>query len=462
MVADAATPSLFSGTLRATSGGIVILITLIAFEEMAVAPALPTVARDLHAVGAYGWAFTAYLIANVLGMVVSGQVSDRRGPRLPLIAGMLAFVAGLMTSGTATTMVQLVGGRLIQGLGGGLIITAIYVVIGERYPEALRPRVFAAISSAWVLPSLIGPALSGAVTEHLGWRWVFLGLLPVVLVGCALMAPVLRSLATRPSDGRGLARSGRVRRAVAVAAGIAALAQAGQHPSGPWLPAGAAGLVALIWGLRKLLPAGTVRARPGVPSTVALRGLLAGAFFGTEAMVPLSLTVQHGFSATEAGIPLACSGLTWALGAWWQGRAVAGDDTRLRVRLARVGYALIAVAAAGIATASAIPGAGLLAYPAWSLAGLGAGLAMSTLSVLLLRYTTDADRGADSASLQLADVTSSAITTGIGGALVAAAAAGSIGYTGAFVTLDLAMAAVALAGALAAGRLGAPWGSPRQ
>jgi MFS family permease len=137
---------------------------------------------------------------------------------------------------------------------------------------------------------------------------------------------------------------------------------------------------------------------------------------------------------------------------------VSGDDVQRRVRLARCGYSFIALAALGMA-ACATTSAAWLAYPAWSLAGLGAGLTMSTLSVLLLRYTTDADRGRDSSSLQLSDVTSSALTTGIGGALVAAAAAGVLGYRAAFGVLDVAMAAVALLGAFSAVRLRAPHGS---
>lgn len=261
---SAAASPLFHGSLRSTSVGILVLITLIAFEEMAVAPALPTVARDLHGLGSYGWVFTGFLVANVVGMVVAGQVSDARGPRAPLAAGMLSFVAGLLTSGSATTMVQLVGGRVIQGFGGGLLITAIYVVIGERYPQAAQPKVFAALSSAWVVPSLAGPVLSGAVTEHVGWRWVFLGLLPLVLLGCALMLPVLGSM--RRSAGRPavVARHGGVVRAVAVAAGIVALEQAGQHPSPTWLALGGVGLVALVWGLRACCRTGPCA--PGVVS----------------------------------------------------------------------------------------------------------------------------------------------------------------------------------------------------
>lgn len=199
--------SIFAPPLRPTSVGILILITLIAFEEMAVAPALPTVARDLHAIGAYGWAFTGFLVANVVGMVVAGQVSDERGPTAPLAVGMLAFIAGLVIAGTALSMAQLVAGRVVQGLGGGLLMTAMYVVIGQGYPEPTRPKLFAAISSAWVVPSLLGPVVSGAVTQHLGWRWVFLGLLPLVIVGCVLMLPVLRSLRSTPRAPRPVGQS---------------------------------------------------------------------------------------------------------------------------------------------------------------------------------------------------------------------------------------------------------------
>ncbi len=96
---------------------------------------------------------------------------------------------------------------------------------------------------------------------------------------------------------------------------------------------------------------------------------------------------------------------------------------------------------------------GWLAYPAWGVAGVGAGLVMSSVSVLLLKYTNDADRGADSAALQLADATASAVTTGLAGILVAAAARASIGYTAAFTVLAVAMGAVAALGSLAAGRV---------
>jgi MFS family permease len=461
---------IFRGTLRATSIGILILITIIAFEAMAVAAALPTAAKDLHGLGAYGWAFTGFLIANVVGMVVAGQVSDSHGPRVPLAAGLVAFVTGLVLAGAAPWMAMLVAGRVVQGLGGGLLITASYVVIGESYPEALRPKLFAAISSAWIVPSLIGPLVSGVLAQHISWRWVFLGLVPFVLVGCALLVPTLRAMRSPEADpGSPLAAPlppatpslaggppGRVLHALAVAAGIAALEQAGQHPSALSIAAGVLGLAALLWGLRTLLPAGTVTIRPGPSAPIALRGLLAGAFFGVESIVPLSLTVQHGYGATAAGLPLAISGLAWSVGSYVQSRDPKGDEERHRIRLVRAGLSLIACAAVLVAIVVHPGVPGWLMYPSWCVAGFGAGLSMSTVSVLLLKYTNDEDRGTDSAALQLSDATVSAFTTGIGGVLVAAAARASIGYTTAFTVIALAMAVVAACGAAVSGRVRAP------
>lgn len=444
--------SIFARAHRATTLGLLTVISMIAFEAMAVGPALPSAAGDLHAIASYGWVFTTVLAASVIGMVVAGQVSEVRGPRLPLAGGIVAFALGLLVAGTATTMVQLVLARGIQGLGVGLAITASYVVIGECYPPELRPRVFTATSSAWVLPSLLGPVLSGLITEHAGWRWVFLGLLPFVVLGSLLLVPTLRVL-DRPA-GEVPRDPKRVLRAVAVAGGLTLVEGAGQHASALGVVGLIAGLAVVGWGIVPLLPAGTFRARPGVAAPVAMRGLMAGAFFGVEATVPLMLTVQHGYGAFGSGVPLTLAGVTWAVGSWWQGRAGAADDAH-RLRLAMLGYVLIAAAALLVAVASQHGLSPWPVYLAWTLGGGGAGLTMPSASVLLLRHTTDADRGADSAALQLADTTSAALTTSFAGILVALAAAGSLGYGAAFAINDAVMFGVALLGVVAAHRASA-------
>lgn len=161
---------------RALSIGIVSVVFLIAFEATAVGTAMPVAARDLHGIGLYAFAFSAYFTTSLFAMVLSGQWADRRGPLGPLAAGMSAFVLGLLLCGTAGSMWVFVAGRAVQGLGGGLVIVALYVVIGRAYPERLQPSILAAFAASWVVPSVVGPLAAGTVTEHLGWRWVFVGI----------------------------------------------------------------------------------------------------------------------------------------------------------------------------------------------------------------------------------------------------------------------------------------------
>ena len=93
--------SIFGARYRVSTLGILILMTIIAFEAMAVATALPTAARSLHGLASYGWAFTGFLVASIVGMVASGMRSDAHGPRLPLLVGLPLFIAGLVLASAA-------------------------------------------------------------------------------------------------------------------------------------------------------------------------------------------------------------------------------------------------------------------------------------------------------------------------------------------------------------------------
>lgn len=446
---------MFSGVLRLTTIGVLIVVTMIAFEAMAVTTAMPVAATELGGLERYAWAFAGFVVANIVGIVGAGVLGDRRGPRPSLILGLAAFLIGLVLAGLATTMTLLILGRVVQGFGAGTLITAIYVVIGETYTAQQRPKLFALMSAAWIVPGLAGPPLAGLITQHAGWRWVFLALIPIALAGAALMVPQLRSMTSPRSAvrlGPGGSRFGadRLLRALVVACGIAVLLQAGQEPEARWLVPAAAAVAALVWGLPRLVPPGTFRLRAGVPAAVALRGLLAGSLFGAEAFTPLVMTVQHGSSPTESGLPLVGSALAWSFGSWWQGRDAMNGR---RPELVRAGFAALAcgLALAAVASSSHVPV--VLMYVAWAFAGLGAGFGMSSISVLLLSQTTDADRSRDSAALQLSDGVVTALTIGFGGVMVAAAARATLGYTAAFVVGDLAMLAVAMVGLLAAPRV---------
>lgn len=184
---------------RALSIGIVSVVLVIAFEATAVGTAMPVAARDLDGVALYAFAFSGYFTTSLFGMVLAGQWSDRDGPLVSLTVGIGAFAAGLLLSGTAAGMWVFVLGRAVQGLGGGLVIVALYVVVGRAYPERLRPAIMAAFAAAWVVPSVVGPLAAGAVTEHLGWRWVFLGIPALVGIPLALALPQIRQRAGGPA-----------------------------------------------------------------------------------------------------------------------------------------------------------------------------------------------------------------------------------------------------------------------
>ncbi|HEY5248982.1 MAG TPA: MFS transporter, partial [Dermatophilaceae bacterium] len=164
------------------------LVTIIAFENMAISTAMPAVAKDLDAVRSYGLAFSFMLTAMLLGIVLAGVWADLRGPFPSLFAGQLLLAAGSAMAGLAPTFTVLLAGRLVAGLGAGLMVVALYVVIGRAYPDALRPKVFSWVSAAWVLPSLIGPPIAGWLTSTWSWRWVFLIVIAPIAVTLAAVS----------------------------------------------------------------------------------------------------------------------------------------------------------------------------------------------------------------------------------------------------------------------------------
>ncbi|MGY1803511.1 MFS transporter [Blastococcus sp. SYSU D00922] len=407
--------SIWDAAHRRTTIGLLTLVTLVAFEAMAVGTAMPRAVAELDGVAWYAWTFSAFLITSVVGMVVGGEVGDRRPPKPGVLAGVLVFAVGLVIAGVAQHMAVLVLGRAVQGLGAGVVIVLLYVIAGQAYSARLRPRLFGAFAAGWVLPALLGPLAAGLVTTHVGWRAVFLGLVPLVAVGLALL------LAGDP--GAAPATDGPPRRskagwALLAGAGIAAVQYAGQRLDLLALAIAVAGATALALALRRLLPRGTVRARPGIPAVVAARGLLAGAFFGLDALLPFVLTEHHGWSAATAGLPLTAGAVGWVVAAQLQGRRP--DVPRQRVL--RAGCLVLAAGLVATAT-TAIPAlGGWPAYLTWAVAGVGMGLSMPSIGVLLLDQSPESERGANSAALQISDVTASALCVGLAGVLVAGAA----------------------------------------
>lgn len=443
---------------RALSIGIVSVVLLIAFEATAVGTAMPVAARELDGVSLYAFAFSGYFTTSLFGMVLAGQWSDRKGPLGPLTTGIAAFAAGLLLSGTAGVMWLFIAGRAVQGLGGGLVIVSLYVVVGRAYPERLRASIMAAFAASWVVPSVVGPLAAGAVTEQLGWRWVFVGIPVLVVFPLALALPQIRRLAggavkAGARDERGDRR--RIRLAFGISFGAGLLQYAAQDLRWVSVVPGLLGVSLLVPAVRGLLPRGTYRAARGLPSVVLLRGVAAGSFIAAESFIPLMLVTQRGLSPTMAGFSLAAGGVTWAVGSWVQARA---RMEPYRERLMTYGMVVVALSIA------AAPAVLIDAVPVWTLAVVwafgcfGMGLVIASTSVLLLQLSAPEEAGANSASLQISDGLSNVVLLSGGGAAFAALGGGSVAahasavsaggsHPGAFVVVFLPMAGVALVGA---------------
>ncbi|MER5648867.1 MFS transporter [Streptosporangium sp. NPDC002524] len=446
-------PRIFGPEYRTASLGILLVVTLIAFEGMSVSTVMPAVSEDLDALDLYGASLSAFLIACLLANVVAGLWSDRRGHAWPFLLGVGLFTAGMAMAGAAGSKELFIVARVVQGLGGGAVIVAIYVMIARVYVPATRPRVFAVLSAAWVLPAIIGPGLTGLIAETVGWRWVFYGIVPLVVPALVMLLPALRigghtpapTLSTGPRS-RPLAMT---LAATATACGAGILLYGVSHLHDIPVAGGiatVAGLAALAAGLPRLLPPRALRFGRGLPTTIMMRGVLASAFFGVNAFIPLFLTEVHGFSVVEAGVALTLGALGWSTGSYLQTRR-----SYDRPLLVRIGAAAITTGIL-LTLLALVPGVGgWVTVPAWVVAGFGMGLGMTSVNVTAMHQSPDDEQGANSAALQVVDTLGSAITIGVGGGLVNLIGHDDIatGYT----TIVVLMALIGIFGVVVARRM---------
>ncbi|HET6708130.1 MFS transporter [Amycolatopsis sp.] len=436
---------LWSAEHRLTTIALLLVVTLVAFESMGVATAMPTLVADLHGASFYSWPFTIFLISSVVATVLSGRIGDRRGPAPALLAGPVLFAVGLVVAGTASGMPMLLLGRALQGFGSGLLLVSVSLLIALTFTDHERPVIYAANAAAWVLPAVIGPSVAGVVTVSVGWRWVFLGLVPLVAVGVLMLVVVVRRLPAHApaTDGR----QASVSQAIIAALGVAALTWAAQHQSLLALGYGTAGLIALGYALRKLLPTGTLTARPGLPTVIASRALIAGAYAGMEAYLPLTMSAVHGYSPALAGLPLTITALGWSAASAAQGRFLGWS----REASLRTGFWLVAAGLVGFGLVSQPWFPGWAAFAACAVGGAGMGIAMPAISVLLFRYSPEGERGFNTSALQLADWVGSALLIGLGGVLLGVV--GSVlDPSPAMALLTVALVALAMVGVRLTGR----------
>ncbi|WP_285569156.1 MFS transporter [Streptomyces sp. RTGN2] len=426
----AADERLFSRTYAAATFSFAAVMFLTGFAALAVVPMLPVAARDLDGVPLYPLVAGCFVAASLFGGVLGGDWADRAGPGRPLAAGVVLAVVTLVVSATSTTIWQLAAGRFLDGVAAGMIAVAINTAIAHAYPDRLRARALALMSTCWIIPSLAGPPLAGLVAAWWSWRLVFFGLAALTVIPSLVVVVMLRNPSWQgqgQGQGRSRARSKQEtgpaadvtpRPALMVAAAVSVGAALGQYAVSGWdvrhLLCGVAGVALLVVFVPRLLPAGTWRAARGLPAAVLLRGLTSGAYFTLEAFVPLLLNTARRVPPVQTGLAFTGAAIAWAGSSWLQGR-LQGRVSRHRLVTAGALVMGAAVALAAAGTLPALPA--LTAAGAMVLAAVGMGMATPSLTLLSLTHSPPGRQGYASSAMQTSQNLGQMAVMGVAAAL---------------------------------------------
>ncbi len=453
---EARTAELFAPGLRGLTLGLILTITLAALESLAIGTVMAVVAEDLGNIELYGWVYSAFFLGSLLGIVVTGGALDRMPLWRPFAVGLGLFALGLTIGGLAPTMLILVAARFIQGLGAGSVGPTAYTAIGRCMPERLQPRMFAMLSTAWVVPGIIGPSLAAVVGEAFGWRWVFLGLLPFLALAGGLALSALRNVPAAIQATGDEAAAATVRRLpnallAAAGAGLLVASLTAQH-LGLVLAGSALGVALLLPAFRRLTPPGTLRLTAGVPAAILLRGVMTFAFFAGDAYIPLLLQTWRGSSLALIGVVFTVTTIAWTAGTWLQARWIEVWGPR---RFVTLGFVLIAVGSA-LTLLAVLPGVPPeITILTWILPGIGMGFMYSAVTLVVLRGVPASEQGSATSALQLSDILGIALGTGVAGAIIAfGERVGGDGLGVALAGVFALSLVVAVGGALASGRIG--------
>src|SRR4051794_15331796 len=195
---------------RLLLGAVMSGLLLAMLDQTIVGTALPAIVRHLDGGSLYLWVVTAYLVPATVSLPVYARLSDRYGRRALLLTGMALFLLGSALSASAHSMAQLVAWRGLQGLGAGALEGLSFILVADLYAGRRNAALQGALAGLMGVSFIAGPLIGGFLSDHVGWRSVFLVNLPLGLAALAVVASVLpasigRSERGAPVDVRGIA-----------------------------------------------------------------------------------------------------------------------------------------------------------------------------------------------------------------------------------------------------------------
>lgn len=445
--------------LRSTAGVALVAATVLAsmvgfLDAFMINVAVPAIADDLDAdVSELQWVLTGYLVAVAAFLLLAGAFADRFGRRRVLVMGLLVMLVASVGCAAAQSVGTLVAARLLQGVGGAIVVPSSLALLNGTLIPTDRARGIGVWAGISTLGSTFGPYGGGWLVDHASWRYVFLLNLPLIAAALLVIARVPEVTWTpRPLS---LDLFGAVLAVTSLGGVIYALTEG---PSRGWhdplvLLFGAIGVVSLIG----LVPLERHRASPLLRTALfrsrqfdainAATLLFYGALAAASYLVVLQCELQLGYSATEAGAALIPESVVFLLVSPFVGGLVARIGTRwpmaIGILVVAAGFAWLSTAESGDSYVTAIlPGALL-----W---GLGIGLAVAPLTAGVLAAVDDADLGEASAINDAASRVGGVVMVALVPTLLGAGSAQSLSepLAGRFSTAMLVISGLCVAAAL--------------
>lgn len=377
-----------------------------ALDQTIVASALPAIARSLGEVERISWVVVAYLVGTTVAAPVHGRLGDAFGRRRMLLVSLWLYATGAVLCAVAPTLDLLAAARLVQGLGGGGLISLSVALIGEFVPPRERGRFQAWIAAVFAAASACGPVAGGLLTELAGWRAVFLVQPPLALLAGWLAVRRLGGASPGSASGFAFDWAGLLLFVLFVAPSLLALDQVRRMSPEALMLAGGLGAVALValallWRQERrardpLLPL-PVLGEPSIWRANLCSALVSGAFVGSIAFLPIYFAAVRGLSPAAAGVALLPLAAAAALGAMAAGQALARTGrTMLWATIGLVGAALMMGGVAMTAGGLPVPVVALLL----GLVSVGLGASFPMVQIVVQSAAGRERLGAATASVQ--------------------------------------------------------------
>ncbi|MBI3512594.1 MAG: MFS transporter [Proteobacteria bacterium] len=378
--------------------GLMLAMMLASLDQTIVATALTAMARDLNGWALMPWVVSGYLVTSTVTTPIYGRLSDLYGRRPVLLIAIGLFAGGAVLCALSQTMVQLVGARLVQGVGGGGLRAVSQAAIADIVPPRERGRIQGYFSAVFTVSNALGPVVGGLIADYLSWHWIFWLYLPLAAAALFLSNRALKRL-PKPTRKPVIDWAGAV---LILASATPILLGVGQaQKAGGWASFEVFGPIALgVIFIVALVLRERVASEPMLPlrlfanPTFSLCSLIAflnhGVMIALIMLVPINYQLASGMSANQAGMRLISMTVGAVLGSFIAGQLVSRTGRyRIFPIIGTTTTAIMCAAIAWVGLGRSTP----LDVAATLLLGLSFGFQLSPLTVVVQNALDIRDTG---------------------------------------------------------------------